>query len=160
MIRRLVIAAVLTTLLASMAYAQRSGGGAPGGGNQQGGAPGGARGPVNDKSAALTKEFKLTPDQKAALEAIMDDAQKQITPILKQIVTQKDELLNLCMDGKDTGAVTMKLAELNAQALTIEVAAFGSLIAKLDDKQKSKGLKLFDAIAGMYGAPGGWRRSS
>jgi Spy/CpxP family protein refolding chaperone len=155
MIRRLLIAAILTTFLASMAYAQRGGAG-----GQAGGPPGAARGPVNDKSAALTKEFKLTPDQKALLEATMDAAQTQITPILKQIGGQKDELLNLCMDGKDTGAVTLKLAELNSQALAIEVAAFSTVMSKLDDKQKSNGLKLFDAIAGMYGAPGGWRRSN
>jgi hypothetical protein len=115
---------------------------------------------VNDKSAALTKEFKLTPDQKLALETIMDDAQKQITPILKQIASQKDALLKLCIDGKDTGEATKTLAQLNAQGMAIEVAAFGQLFAKLDDKQKSKGLQLFDAIAGMYGAPGGWRRSN
>jgi Spy/CpxP family protein refolding chaperone len=160
MIRRLLIAAVLTTLLASITYAQRGGGGARGGGDQAGGGPGAARGPVNDKSAALTKEFKLTPVQQAALEATMDEAQKQISPILKQIMQQKDVLLQLCMDGKDTAAATTKLAELNAQGLAIEVAAFNTLVSKLDDKQKSKGLKLFDAITGMYGAPGGWRRSN
>jgi hypothetical protein len=46
MIRRLLIAAVLTTLLASITYAQRGGGGARGGGDQAGGGPGAARGPV------------------------------------------------------------------------------------------------------------------
>ncbi len=159
MIRRLIIAAIVVTLAASMANAQRGGGGARGGGGDQMGGAGGGRGPANDKSAALAKDFKLTPDQKTAMEAILDDAQAQIAPILKQIAGQKDALLKLCIDGKDTSDATKTLTQLNAQAMAIEVAAFSQLFTKLDDKQKSKGLQLFDAMAGMYGAPGGWRRS-
>ncbi len=118
-----------------------------------------APGPANDKSAALAAEFNLTPDQKAAMEAIMDEAQYRITPILEQIVIQKIVLLSLCKDGKDTARATKALAQLNAQGMAIEVAAFIQLFAKLDDKQKARGAQLFVAIAGMYGAPGGWRKS-
>jgi Spy/CpxP family protein refolding chaperone len=164
MIRRVFIAAVLTALLASLAYAQRGGGGGGrgGGGGQEGGGGGAGfgRGPQIEKSEAITKELKLTPDQKTALEAIMDEAQKQTAPVLAQITEQRNALLKLSVAGTDTGDVTRKLAELNAQTLAIEVDAFGKALAKLDDKQKSKAPKLFDMMAGMFGVPGGWRKSN
>ena len=76
MIRRVFIAAVLTALLASLAYAQRGGGGGGrgGGGGQEGGGGGAGfgRAPQVEKSVAIATELKLTPDQITAIEAIMD----------------------------------------------------------------------------------------
>jgi Spy/CpxP family protein refolding chaperone len=163
MIRRIFIAAVLTALLASLASAQRGGGGGGrggGGGQEGGGGAGFGRGPQVPKPELLATEFKLTPDQKTAFEAIMDEAQKQTGPLATQINGQRNALLQAAVGGKDTGDATKKLAELNVQALAIEVDAFGKALAKLDDKQKKNAPKLFEMMAGMFVAPGGWRKSN
>jgi len=87
-----------------------------------------ARGPVNDQSAALTKEFKLTPDQKAALETIMDD-------VWKQIAGQKDALLQLCMDGKDTSEAAKTLVQLSAEEINKLLEANGQMRAQISEME-------------------------
>lgn len=164
MIRRVFIAAVLTALIASLGYAQRGGGGGGmgGGGGQMGGGMGrgGGRGPQVDKSEVIASDLKLSPEQRTAVDAIMDGAQKQADQIVPKIVGQKQEILELSVEGKDTVEPTKELAALNAQMLGIEVDAFTQTLAKLDAKQKSKAPKLFDDMAGMFTAQGGWHRSN
>ena len=161
MIRRVFIAAALTALLASLASAQRGGGGGGGGGGgQMGGGATFGRAPQVPKPELLATEFKLTPDQKTAFEAIMDEAQKQAGSLATQITGQRNAVLQAAVGGKDTADATKKLAELNVQALAIEVDAFGKALAKLDEKQKKNAPKLFDMMAGMFVAPGGWRKSN
>ena len=163
MIRRIFIAAVLTALLASLAYAQRGGGGGGGmggGGGQMGGGGGFGRGQQVDKSEILASEFKLNPEQKTAIEAIMDDAQKQASLLLPKIVAEKKDLLEVAAEGQDTNDLTKQLAALNAQMLNIEADAFTKALAKLDAKQKSKAPKLFELMAGMFTAQGGWHKSN
>lgn len=108
----------------------------------------------------LANEFKFTPDQKTAIGGILDAAQAQANPILPQIVDQKKAMLELAAEGKDPGEVTKQLAALDAQMLSIEASAFTQTLAKLDDKQKSKAPKLFDVMAGMFTAQGGWHKSN
>ena len=160
MIRKILIAGVLTALLASLAYAQRGGGG--GGGGRGGGEGGGGqmgRGFQQfDKSQAIANEFKLTPEQKTAMDAIMDQAQTQADPIIPQIVSDKKQLLELAAEGKDTGDLTKELASLNAKMLGVEADAFTKAVALLDAKQKAKAPKLFDMMADMFLA-GDWHKS-
>jgi Spy/CpxP family protein refolding chaperone len=159
MIRRIFIAAALAALFTSLAPAQRGGGG--GGGGQMGGGGGGfGRGARADKSAVFTELLKLSPDQKTAIEAIMDDAQKQADSILPQIVTAKRTMLDLSVQGREADEATKQLAALNAQMLSVEAGAFGQALAKLDDKQKKNAPKMFDLMGGMFTAPGGWRKSN
>lgn len=166
MIRRVFIAVALTALLASLASAQRGGGGGgAGGGGQMGGGGGfpggfGGRGPQVDKAAAIAAELKLNSGQKTAIEAIMDDAQKQADPLLPQMTAQRNAQLQASLGGKDTADATKKVAELSAQMLTIEADAFGKALAKLDDKQKKNAPKLFDMMQNMFAAAGGWRKSN
>lgn len=167
MVRRVLIAAVLTALVASLGYAQRGGGGGGGGmgggGGQMGGGGmgrGGGRGPQVDKSDVLVELLKLTPEQKTAVDAIMDAAQKQANPILPQMESVRKDMLDEAAQGHDIDALTKKLADLNTQMLGIEVDAFSQALAKLEAKQKSKATQFFGVMAGMFTAPGGWHRSN
>jgi predicted negative regulator of RcsB-dependent stress response len=63
------------------------------------------------------------------------------------------------VQGRDTDEVTKQLAALNAQMLGLETGAFTQALAKLDDKQKKNAPKMFEYMAGMFLAQGGWRRS-
>jgi Spy/CpxP family protein refolding chaperone len=164
MIRRVFMAVVLTALLASLGYAQRGGGGGGGGMGGGGGARGGGgqmgRGFQQfDKSQAIANEFKLTPEQKTAMDAIMDQAQTQANPLLPQIVEQKKALLGMASEQRNTDEPTKKLAALNAQVLAVEVDVFTKAVALLDAKQKAKGPRLFELMADMFLAPGGWHKS-
>ena len=156
MIRRLFLAAALASLLAVAAFPQGKKGGG-GGGGFGGGFPG--RGPMADKSQALTDEFKLTPVQKTQLEAIFDDAQKQISPLVKQATDEQDRLLAAAMKGADAAASVQKLAAIRAQIKNAEVDAFNKALAVFDSKQKQKAAKLYTMIAGMF-VGGNWRRTT
>ena len=166
MIRRVLIAAVLTALVASLGYAQRGGGGGGGGMGGGGGQMGGGgmgrcgRGPQVDKSEVFVELFKLTPEQKTAIDSIMDGAQKQASAIILRLTDERQKLLDLSVQGKDTDDVTKQLAASNAQMLSIEVDAFSQALDKLDAKQKSKAPQFFGIMAGMFTAPGGWHRSN
>jgi Spy/CpxP family protein refolding chaperone len=168
MIRRVFMAAVLTALLATLGYAQGGGGGGMGGGSRGGGGGqkgggggqmGRGRGPQVDKSDAIASELKLTPEQKTAMDAIMDQAQKQADPLLPQFVAVRKSLLALAADGKNTDEATKQLTALNAQMLDIEVGAFTKTAALLDAKQKAKAPRLFELIADMFLTQGGWHKS-
>jgi hypothetical protein len=160
MIRRVIMVAALIALLNSVAPAQRGGGGGRGGG-ASGGVPSGFdRAPRLEKPEMIATEFKLRPDQQTAIEAIMDDAQKQAEPLIPKLIASKSALLNLSVQGQDTEEATKQLASLDAQMLSIETTAFSQALAKLDDKQKSKAPNLFDLMAGMFTVPGGWRKSN
>ena len=163
MIRRVLMAAALTALLVPLGFAQRGGGGGGGMGGGEGmggGGMRGGRGPQVDKVEVLASDLKLSADQKTAVSAIMDGAQKQADVILPKIVASKQEILELSVEGKDTAEQTKELASLNAQMLGVEVDAFTQTVAKLDAKQKSKAPKLFDDLAGMFTVQGGWHRSN
>jgi Spy/CpxP family protein refolding chaperone len=163
MIRRVFIAAVLTALLASLGYAQRGGGG--GGGMGGGGGARGGGGQMGrgfqqfDKSEAIANEFKLTPEQKTAVDAIMDQAQTQANPLLPQIVAARKALLGMASEGRNTDEPTKQLASLNAKMLGVEADAFTKAVAVLDAKQKAKAQRLFEMMADMFLAQGGWHKS-
>jgi Spy/CpxP family protein refolding chaperone len=153
MIRGVFIAAVLTVLLASLAYAQGGGGG------QMGRGGGFGRGQQVDKLELLAGEFKLNPEQKTAIASIMDAAQSQADPLVPRIASQEKGLLELAVEGKDTNDLTKQLAALNAQMANIEADAFAKALGKLDAKQELKAPKLFELMDGMFTEPGGWRKS-
>ncbi|HUP05492.1 MAG TPA: hypothetical protein VMU19_15945 [Bryobacteraceae bacterium] len=160
MIRRVFIAVALSALMATLGFAQRGGGGEMGGGGGRGGGMGGfGRGPQVDKADTLTDLLKLKPEQKADVVAIMDAAQKQADPLVAQIVAGKRAMLEAAAQGNDLAPLAQKLASLNAQVLSIEADAFAQTLSKLDAKQKSKGPQLFEDMAGMFLAQGGWHRS-
>jgi Spy/CpxP family protein refolding chaperone len=117
MIRRIFIAAALTALFASLAPAQGGGGGgrSGGGGGGQMGGGGFGRGAQTDKMTAIANSLKLSADQKAAFEAIMDEAQKQTDPLVQQVINQRNAILQSSIKGEDTADATKKLAALNVQ---------------------------------------------
>jgi Spy/CpxP family protein refolding chaperone len=158
------MAAALVALLAGWASAQRGGGGGGGrGGGMGGGDEMGGRGAQAqrqvDKLEALTKELKLNGEQKTQLEAIFDEVQKQSIPLLQQSRDERQNILNLTLNGKSVDDSVNKLAAYNAQVMSLSVGAFNKALAKLDEKQKSKAPKLFEMVFGMFSG-GNWRRSN
>jgi Spy/CpxP family protein refolding chaperone len=135
------------------------GGGGRGGGAGGGGFGAGGRAQPVDKLEALTKEFKLTPAQQTALQAIFDDAQKQTAPLVEQATAEQTNLLKLEVAGQDSTASVQKLAAIRTQIKMVEVDAFTKALAKLDDNQKKKAAKLYEMTAGMF-VTRDWRRTT
>ncbi len=162
MIRKVLLAAALAAALGPLAFAQRGGGGGRGGGGMGGMGGGGFPGgfgqaqPV-DKLEAITKELKLTDAQKTDVLAIMDDGQKQTVEIRKKRDPLRQQMINQNLRGEDTAESIKQIAVLNAQIKAIEVDAFGKIMAKLDDKQKSKGPKLLELIENSLASNQNWR---
>lgn len=163
MIRRAFMAAALVALLAGWASAQRGGGGGRGGGMTGGGDETQGRGAQPqrqiDKLEALTKEFKLNDEQQTQLQAIFDGIQKQTTAFLEKARDERQNILNLTLNGKSVNDAVTQLGADNAQAMSLSVDAFNQALAKLDAKQKSKAPKLFEMIYGMF-STGNWRKSN
>jgi Spy/CpxP family protein refolding chaperone len=145
MLRKCLIAAALSAALAFVASAQRGGGGGFGGGGFQ------------DKSETIAKELKLSKEQKAEVDAILDEAQKQTTPLVAKIREGRANFIDSTMGDKPVEPALKNITELYAQAVGIEVDAIAKVMAKLDGKQKEKAAKVFD-MSGMF-LSGSWRRS-
>jgi Spy/CpxP family protein refolding chaperone len=134
--------------------AQRGGGGGSrGGGGFRGG---GLGGPQVDRSAVLATEFKFTPDQKAQIEAIFDDAQKQTGPLVQQATAEQNNVLNALVKGQDSAAAVQRLAAIRVQIKTIELEAMGKAMVKFDDKQKKTADRFYDLVVGIF-ASRDWR---
>jgi hypothetical protein len=109
------------------------------------------------KADAFAKELKLKGPQKAEVETLFDEAQKQSAAIMQQVNAMRTNLLNLNVAGQDTAAAVKNLAALDAQLLGIEADTLTKVLAKADPKQRSKAPKLFDMMSGMFQA-GDWRK--
>ncbi len=158
MIRKMCLVVALVVAFGPFAFAQRGGGGRGGGGGMGGGGgfPGGfgAQQPV-DKLESMTKELKLTDAQKADVIAIMDAGQKQSSDLLKKLGDLRQQIMNQNLKGEDPAASIKLLADISTQIGTMEVDAFTKIVAKLDDKQKSKAPKLFEMINNGF-TSGNW----
>jgi len=155
MIRRVLLAATLAAALGPLALAQRGGGG--GGGMGSGMPPGMGRGPMAaDRMETIAQELKLTEAQKTDVEAILNDGARQSSDLIKKLGELRQSIMNQDIAGKDSSASVKQLADLTAQIAANEVTAYYKVMAKLDDKQKTKGAKLFPLISKGYVA-GNWR---
>lgn len=154
MLRRLFMGVLGVALFASTLAAQARGGG---GGGFPGGFPG--AGPRVDKSETFKKELKLSDEQKTVVESILDESQKQALPLIKQWDLARNALLQVDLASKPADEAVKNLAAIQAQVLSLEVKACSDILAKLEEKQKSKAPKLFELMDGIF-LRGNWRRTN
>jgi hypothetical protein len=145
MLRKFLMAVGLSTALALVAPAQPPGGGGFGG-----------RG-FPDKSETITKELKLSKEQKTEVDAILDEAQKQTAPLLVKIRDGRTAFIDSTMGTKPVEPALKNITDVYAQVVGVELDAIAKVMAKLDAKQKEKAAKVFD-MSGMF-LTGNWRRS-
>ncbi len=150
MIRKVLLAAALVTALGSLAVAQRPGGGGGARGPGMGGMGGfGMQQPVN-KLEAITNELKLTEAQQTDVAAILNDGAKQSNELLSKLAPIRSQVVNAAIKDADIAAQMKQITELTAQVTAVEVDTFTKIVAKLDDKQKSKAPKLFELMNHIY----------
>lgn len=158
----------ITVLFAAIAAAQR-GGGAPtsvptGPGATGGEGWGSAKPKWQSPFDQFATKLKLDKDQRAAVETIVDAAQKAMVPAQQKLVEARKDLALAMLDPKsDPGAVAKSTAaytSLSAQAKAVESAAFGKICALLKPTQLSKAVPAFASMTALVeqsgtGAPAG-----
>ncbi len=142
---------LLTGLLAStLMFAQRGGGSKGGGGmNMSGG--GFSPGTRLDRMA---EALKLSKDQKKDVKEVMDEAQKEASPIHEQIAKSHLAIGEAVAAGKPQEEIDQAVrseAELETQLASIELHAFAKMAASLEADQKQRGIPmLFAMVRGAF----------
>ena len=155
---------LLTGLLATTwAFAQRGGGGGGGGMGADAGMEGGTGGMGGGMSApmpritsrldTLTESLKLDKDQKKNVKSILDEAQKEATPVHEQLVKSRLAVGEAIQSGKSQDDIKPLLnsqAALESQMASIELNAFAKVYKSLEQEQRSQTRGLFQMMRGMF----------
>ncbi|HYW48290.1 MAG TPA: hypothetical protein VE959_35830 [Bryobacteraceae bacterium] len=157
---------LLTGLLATTwALAQRGGGGmgsdpgtegGMGGSGGMGGMGGGMSAPmprITSRLDTLTESLKLDKDQKKNVKSILDEAQKEATPVHEQLVKSRLAVGEAIQNGKNQDEIKQLLsgqAALESQMASIELNAFAKVYKGLEQEQRSQTRGLFQMMKGMF----------
>ncbi len=142
MLTRILLAGLLASTLM---FAQRGGGSKGGGGmNMSGGgfSPG-------TKLDRMSDALKLTKDQKKDVKEVMDEAQKEASPIHEQIAKSHLAIGEAIAAGKSQEEIDKAVrgeAELETQMASIELHAFAKIAAALEVEQKQRGIPMIFAM--------------
>ncbi len=156
MLRTAFTVMALAAVMASGAFAQRGGGG-----GMRGGGFGGGFGAPNrpSKSEEIAKELKFNKDQKAELEAILNEARAQAQPLAAQINDGRVAIVQANVGNQPPDEAIKKMAAINTQMLAIEASTFAKIMAKVEPKQKSKAPRAFELLTEyLESSPGGMGR--
>jgi Heavy-metal resistance len=137
----------LSLAMATLTFAQGKKGG--GGGNQ-------SNVPVMTASVTKMDQFtqilKLDKDEKKQVKTIMDDAQKDATPVRDQMEKGRLAIAQAVAAGKqeDIDAAVKTYATAETQMAGIEMNAFAKIFQGLDKEQQSKSPQIFGMFAGIF----------
>jgi uncharacterized membrane protein len=141
--RILLVGLVASTLV----FAQRGGGGR-GGSNMPNMTSGETR------MDRLTSALRLSKDQRRGIKAVMDDAQKEATPIYEQLPKSHLAIAEAIAAGKSQGEIDKAVhhqAKLETQIASIELHAFAKAVVLLEPDQKQVGIpSLFAMVRGAF----------
>jgi hypothetical protein len=135
-----------------------SGGGGTGR-NSRGGDTGGDMGGGMPRAAQptpmerMTTTFTLNKDQKKQVKTIMDDAQKEATPVKDQILKGRETIAQGVAAGKsqdDLNAAISELAASQTKMTQIEMGAFLKIYQALDKDQQAKAGALPAMMNGIF----------
>jgi Spy/CpxP family protein refolding chaperone len=136
-------------LAATLVFAQRGGGGGRGGESTM---PGGNFGAT--RLDRLSDAVKLSKDQKKDIRAVMDDAQKEATPIHEQLIESHLAIAEAIAAGKSQEEIDKAAhhhAELETQMTSIELHAFAKAVVLLEVDQKQVGIRMvFNMVRGAF----------
>jgi hypothetical protein len=152
----------LTGILAStLALAQRGGGGGDTG--DMGGMGGmGGRGSMDGASMSaaqpsrldrMTQVLKLNKDQKKDVKNILDESQKEATPLRDQISKSRLAIGDAIQGGKSQDEISQLVsneAALESQMAGIELHAFAKIFKTLDKDQQANTRQVFQMMKGIF----------
>jgi len=143
-------------------FAQARGGGGMGGDMGEGGAGGGRGGSMDLPSVGagrpsrldqLTQTLKLNKDQKKEVKSILDEAQKEATPVREQMAKSRAAIVDAIQGGKSQDEINQLVsseAALESQMAGIELGAFAKIFKGLDKDQQANTRSVFQMMKGMF----------
>jgi Spy/CpxP family protein refolding chaperone len=149
-IRQGVFVGLMLAACAAPAAAQRGGGG--GGGDLGFGVPASQRSRLD----ILEVSFKLTGDQKDAIEEILNAAHKSAAPVRKELTSTRNAISAAVMTGADQAAVDQAINAYAAQTTAmaaIEMKALAQVLQALgpEQRQNTTGIRTaFFLFRGMF----------
>jgi Spy/CpxP family protein refolding chaperone len=134
--------------LATLTFGQGKKGG--GGGGGQGNIP--AMGASTSKMDQFSTMLKLDKDEKKQIKTIMDDAQKEATPVRDQMEKGRLAIAVAVAGGKqeDIDAANKTYAVAGTQMAGIEMNAFAKFYQALDKDQQAKTQPIFGMFVGIF----------
>ena len=142
---RLLLAGILAATLAS---AQRGGGGGRGASSapiMMGNTP--------DKLAMLTDTFKLNKDQKKMVKTVLDEGQKDATPLREEAIKSRlaiGEAISAHKSQDEIDQLVKSHAAIESQMAGIEMKAFVKIYQGLDKEQQPQAQVLFQLMSGIF----------
>ena len=142
---RLLLAGILAATLAS---AQRGGGGGRGASSapiMMGNTP--------DKLAMLTDTFKLNKDQKKMVKTVLDEGQKDATPLREEAIKSRlaiGEAISAHKSQDEIDQLVKSHAAIESQMADIEMKAFVKIYQGLDKDQQPRAQVLFQMMSGIF----------
>jgi hypothetical protein len=144
MIARLILAGVLA---ATLVCAQ----GKKSNNNSMGNIPMGPA--TQSRMDMMDSILKLNKDQKKQVRTIMDDAQKEASPVREQIAKGEQDLGEMVAAGKSQDEIdkaTAAAGTLQAQMAGVEMKAFAKIYQALDKDQQQNAGRVFFMMQGIF----------
>jgi hypothetical protein len=138
---------IVGILVSTLAFAQ--GKGSKGGGS--GNSPMMQQGSVS-RMDQFTQILKLDKDEKKAVKTIMDDAQKDATPVKDQMEKGRLAIAQAVAGGKqeEIDAAAKSYAGVETQMAGIEMNAFAKIYNALDKEQQQKSPQIYQMMPGIF----------
>jgi Spy/CpxP family protein refolding chaperone len=139
---------ILGIALSTLVFAQgKKGGGGGGGGN----GPMMQQGPVSHMDQ-FTKILKLDKDGKKQVKSIMDEAQKEATPVKDQMEKGRLAIAQAVAGGKqeELDASEKSYAVTATQMASIEMNAFTKIYKLLDKEQQQLAPQIYLMMPGIF----------
>jgi len=143
---RLLLAGILAATLAS---AQRGGGGGRGASS----APIMMGGGQADKLSVLTDALKLNKDQKKMVKTVLDEGQKDATPLRDEAIKSRlaiGEAISAHKSQDEIDQLVKSHAAVESQMAGLEMKVFVKIYQGLDKDQQPRAQTLFQMMNGIF----------
>jgi len=101
----------------------------------------------------LTQTLKLNKDQKKEVKSILDEAQKEATPVRDQIAKSRLAIGDAIQGGKSQDEINQLVsseAALESQMAGLELGAFAKIFKGLDKDQQANTRSVFQMMKGIF----------
>ncbi len=101
----------------------------------------------------LAQMLKLNRDQKKDVKGIMDETQKEVTPLRENMTKSREQIGAAIEAGKgqsDIDQAVKSYADLEAQVSTVEAKAFSKIFSGLDADQKTNAQALVNSLMFLH----------
>ncbi len=144
---RLVIVGLLA---AACVFAQGRGGG--GGSRNRGGGEAPMGGFAKSRLEMMGDMLKLSRDQKRDVKSIMDDAQKEASPIKDELAKSRAQVASAIGSGKqdEIDKAVAAHSAVEAKMTGVEMKAFAGIYKLLDPDQRNRTRSLFMMMPGVF----------